>query len=700
MIELPFTYYQIGRFNVNCKELTVDNGKDSIKLPIKVFELLKLFISRKDHSVIASDAIETIWNGNEGVGKRGFPNTIWHLRKTFSDLGAENDEILKTVHKVGYILVVKPTALSEGPKTDNTSVDSKSFSLLKNNKLFASIVGLFLFSVSIYFISDYFINKKSRPELSLEITKHTNYQGIEMHPAVSNDGKYLAFRWVRESTKGHLYIKDLLNEELPLRLLTNTPNEEASPTWSPDDSSIAYIRYDAAGFCQIRVKHLVTNQDELIAEGCIFNANRLSLDWSPNGNLLLYSKKVNDSLALFSYNFKTKLSTQVSFPKNGIRDVASIWSIDSKSIVLIREGYQLAQLISINDLGEETVILDNQTSIIGLAWDHQNNEIYTSFLKNSEHVIYKYNVEQKNWQDVNEIPRPANITINQSTGELFFSRYSSHEFILQRTFDANLVLARVSSSSRDMFGSYSPVNGNIAFISNRSGNWDLWIKSKLDTINITKGMGLPLSPNWSPISEQFIVDLRLTNSERFQVYIGDSTTGSFEPLNLGELNPQNPRWSFDGSAILFISSQNDTTGVFSYDLSTAQVTQLTTQNEKVVVEGGDGYLYVSRDWKNGIWQVNPETKEEKLLIEDLISTDHGSFFWQNNAIYYVSRSATKDIIKKHEINGKTTTINTLPANSIKRYFGISAVDANSYLLTLNANKDADIYSVKVFNPNP
>ena len=699
MVELAFVYYQIGRFNVNCKELTVDNGKDSIKLPVKVFELLKLFILSSDHSVAANDAIETIWNGNQGVGKRGFPNTIWHLRKTFADLGAENDEVIKTVHKVGYVMVVKPLGLAAFPTSDLHQNEPKQLSFINKHKYFAAVASFCLICLSVYMISNHFINSGSNIVLSKEVSKQTNYQGIEMHPAVSHDGKYLVFRWVRESSKGHLYIKDLLNEELPLRMLTNTSNEEASPTWSPDDASIAYIRYDETGFCQIRVKHLVTNQDELIDQGCVFNPIRINLDWSPNGESLLYSKQVNDSLAIFSYNFKTKLSTQVSYPSSKVRDVVAVWANDSKSIALIRERYQFTQLIHINNQGEEQVLLDNQTSIIGLAWDHINNEIYTSFFKNAEHIIHKYNIAEETWQDVNKIPRPANLTISQTTGELFFSRYSSQEYIVQKTFETNKILSRVSSSSRDMLGSLSAVNGKVAFISNRSGSWDLWIKSELGTKNITKGMGLPLLPSWSPINNQFIVDLRLTGTDHYQLFIGDDTTGSLESIDLGGLEPQNPKWSFDGRSILFISSKNDTSGVFKYDLLTAQITQLTAKNEMAVVEGEDGYLYVSREWENGIWQVNPKTNEEKLIVEDLISTDHGSFYWQDKAIYYISRSTTEDVIKRKEITGKTTIIDTLPANSIKRYFGISSIDAESYLLTLNSVNDADIFSVQIFKPN-
>ena len=32
---------------------------------------------------------------------------MWQLRKAFTELGAENEEVFKTLHKVGYFLVIK-----------------------------------------------------------------------------------------------------------------------------------------------------------------------------------------------------------------------------------------------------------------------------------------------------------------------------------------------------------------------------------------------------------------------------------------------------------------------------------------------------------------------------------------------------------------------------------------------------------------
>ncbi|TRX56949.1 winged helix-turn-helix domain-containing protein [Thalassomonas sp. M1454] len=695
MIDLPYQYYQIGRFKIDCKALTVANNEVSIKLPVKVFELLKLFIISENQTVLIETAIEKIWDGNEGVGKRGFPNTIWHLRKTFTDLGAEPSEIFTTVRKVGYIMVETSQPINTVDENVRTAESKFNLNVMLKSLMFVCIFVMFFIGLYV------FINQPNQHQTNFidnpEPLKQTNYQGLETHPAVSHDGNYLAFRWVQDKKKGQLFIKDLVQDDVPLRLLSTSSFEEASPTWSPNDNSIAYIRYEEDGDCEIRVKHLVTNQDELIDSGCIYNANRIAINWAPDGDHIAYTKMVNDSVATFEYNLTTKNIKQLSFPKQNERDVAVVYSKNSKQIALIREDYQIAQLIVIDEKGAESIILDNQISIIGLEWDHDRNEIYTSYLKSAEHRIYKYNVESQQWLDVNKIAKPANISMNEATGQLFFTRYSTQEYIIRKSIEHNEVISTVSSSSRDMFGSYSPINEHIIFLSNRAGNWDVWVKTDSESINLTKGSGQYYMPSWSPINNQYIVAGLTPYSKNYQLYLGDFANKTLTHIPLSDLEPKNPRWSFDGKSVYFIATRDGRSGIFNIDIESRKVRQVTYSNEISVVEGGDGLLYASRNLEHGIWQIDPKTNKSIKIIDDLLPKDFGSYFWQDNAIFYISRNEIKDMVKKHTIDGTTEIIHLYPANTIKRYLSLSPVDIDSYIITLNNQNDADIYSVKVIS---
>ena len=69
-----------------------------------------------------------------------------------------------------------------------------------------------------------------------------SYPGVEGAPALSPDGKLVAFAWSGDAETGptDIYVKAVGSEAL--RRLTETPDSESSPAWSPDGHSIAFVR--------------------------------------------------------------------------------------------------------------------------------------------------------------------------------------------------------------------------------------------------------------------------------------------------------------------------------------------------------------------------------------------------------------------------------------------------------------------------
>lgn len=693
-VSLPAGIYIIGPYTVNCNELTVSNDRDTIKLPVKVFDLLKLFIQSENQSVQRSVAIDIIWEGNKGVGERGFTNAMWHLRKTFSDLGAEPEEVFKTLRKVGYILVLTPEPVITAPIVNAVEEQSQKNAFSVRTWLSLALLLVLILIVTFYWFTNYSSKKVARQQ---EFNSHreTNYQGMEDHPSISHDGNYLAFRWVQESSKGQLYIKDLANEGAPLRMLTQSNYEESSPAWSPDDASIGYIRKVSNSECEVRVRNLVSNLDIMLDTGCVYNPMRHSLSWSPDGEKLLYPKAYGSEVAIYSFNVNSKKVTQVSFPNKDERDVMAIWGQDSKSIALIREQYVKAKLVFISDEMVERDLLDYDISIVGLAWDHNNNEIYTNLLDDAHYAIHKFSLNTNEWQVVRKISTPSNLSYNEAKGRLFYSRYSAREHITQQKFSDGTKIRKVSSSSRDIYGTYSSDNDDIIFLSNRDNNWDIWLKSQKQSKNLTKGKGVALVPSASPNGQKYAVNIQLPNRKKFSLFLGDIDTGELTELDLGDIEPQHPAWSFDGNDIIFTAANNGISAAYQYNLMTSEVSLISPQSARKVVHGKDHMYYLSREEEAGIWQFNPQTKQYKKIISELAVNDYGAFFWQGDSLFYLTRTDSEDLVKKYVKDGSDIIVTRFPANSIKKYFGISAANDDSFLISLVSLNDADIYTLAV-----
>jgi Tol biopolymer transport system component len=76
----------------------------------------------------------------------------------------------------------------------------------------------------------------------------TNFDGVQSQPALSPDGRSVAFVSNRD---GHFNIYVGLISGGRLVQVTNDPNLKARPAWSPDGTTIAYARLNPSGIWDI-----------------------------------------------------------------------------------------------------------------------------------------------------------------------------------------------------------------------------------------------------------------------------------------------------------------------------------------------------------------------------------------------------------------------------------------------------------------
>jgi DNA-binding winged helix-turn-helix (wHTH) protein len=136
----------------------------------------------------------------------------------------------------------------------------------------------------------------------------------------------------------------------------------------------------------------------------------------------------------------------------------------------------------------------------------------------------------------------------------------------------------------------SPDGKRLAFMSNRSGPWQIWVSdidgSNPAQLSYTDSAG---TPRWSPDGRTIAFDA--PSEDGTSIYVVPSNgTGRARCLVEGKV----PSFSRDGRWIYFASDQNGNSQVWKIPVSGGPAKQVTTQGGFAALESNDGYLYYSK----------------------------------------------------------------------------------------------------------
>lgn len=121
----------------------------------------------------------------------------------------------------------------------------------------------------------------------------------------------------------------------------------------------------------------------------------------------------------------------------------------------------------------------------------------------------------------------------------------------------------------------SPDGKKVAFISNRSGENELWLADTAtgQLRQLTHGSGAQAGLNWSADSQQIVFTTSATASKLTGIALADAATGAFRVLT--ESGDGDPAISPDGARVVFTSVRDGDAELYLLDLATSSVQRLT-----------------------------------------------------------------------------------------------------------------------------
>src|SRR5262245_29902251 len=232
--------YEFDCFRLDCQEGVLLSEGRRLRLEPKDLEILLVLVENHGHTVGKEELLEKVWPGTF-VEEGNLARHISVLRQILSH--GQNGQYIETIPKRGYRFVapvreVDPSSAEDQPsEMPDARPTATSRPAAFSTVAIAAVVLLLMAGLAL-------LRRGKTSAPAEQYTQLTNYTDSATSPALSPDGRMLAF--IRgENTfygPGQVYVKFLPDGE-PFQL-TNDNLAKLGPVFSPDAARIAYTTVD------------------------------------------------------------------------------------------------------------------------------------------------------------------------------------------------------------------------------------------------------------------------------------------------------------------------------------------------------------------------------------------------------------------------------------------------------------------------
>jgi len=461
----------------------------------------------------------------------------------------------------------------------------------------------------------------------------TTEPGFEINPALSPDGKQVAFAWNGDKQDNFdIYLRQV-GSNGGLRLTTN-PAEDFSPAWSPDGSAIAFLRRLDGSRTELLLVPALSGTERKLTE-TIHAENTSSrspaLAWSPDRRWLAVSHHEDGDIGvgLFLISAQTGLKRRLTRPPaDSDRDSMPVFAPDGRALLFTRaSGTGLTRGIYILSLSENF-------EPVGEAQRLKADEQFVSspfWTLDGRHVLYLAG-PSAGYREQTELRKIAVSGAGKSERvtalEGIISEMSLGRHLVYTRLTRNLDIWRaelpppggqpgeprifIFSTRADHQPRYSPDGKKIAFGSTRSGAEEIWVADS-DGSNPAKltsfGGGVIGPTGWSPDSQRLVFHARPEGQS--DIFTIPANGGEPKRLTTDPSDDTGPSFSRDGRWIYFSSDRSGRFEIWKMPADGGDAVRITSTGGRMPFESYDGRTLYFRhpNPEKGIWKAPVEGGE-------------------------------------------------------------------------------------------
>jgi Tol biopolymer transport system component/serine/threonine protein kinase len=484
-------------------------------------------------------------------------------------------------------------------------------------------------------------DKPARIAEPLKVIPLTTLPGVERSPAFSPDGKQVAFAWTGEHDDNFDIYVQLIGVGEPLRL-TTSPRRDMSPTWSPDGRYIAFLRGtgEDKGFYMVPA---LGGAERKLTDAYGWEqraALNQAVAWSPAGSTLALVDKSaeDDPWSIYLLSIETGERRKFTTPPTpSDADTTVAFSPDGGTLAFVRSHNVLGGDVYFTpgDIylapvtgGDPVRLTFGERAIEGLAWTSDGKELVFSSEHGETGRPILLRVSAAGGAPARVVERSGDAVFDpaiSSQGNRLAFAQMSYDFNIYRVEVTDQPAGRRKASTPTMLISstrtesdprYSPDGQKVVFISNRSGNSNMWVVDAdgKNPAQLTDGLYVD-TPAWSP--DGHLIAFNSVVGGNSDIYTIGADAGVVRRLTTDPSAETTPSWSPDGNWLYFSSNRTGRAEVWKMAAAGGAAAQLTRGGGFNPVAAPDGrtVYYLHGEEEPWLWAVSAEGGAEAPAID-------------------------------------------------------------------------------------
>jgi Tol biopolymer transport system component len=477
----------------------------------------------------------------------------------------------------------------------------------------------------------------------------TTDPGMENWPTFSPDGSQVAFQGDVQGGGGAIFVKEI-GQDASLRLTFPETGIDHAVSWSPDGRWIAFLRAETSpsGPLRLMVVRPTAGPEREISTIDAPAGWGFRPAWTPDSRALIVPDREGATPGYVLHRISIDDGSRSRWISPGEEaagdgDLNPAISPDGARMAFTRDG----------DLHQVGIDGQSQVSgqprglaaaaelgrLWGLAWTPDSRDLVVAAGRWPWARLYRVSGSGDRIRPLTSLGVGAFAPAVSPTG----SRLAYLEWItasdiwrLRVDGDGQSIsepTRLVGSSRLDFNPAHSPDGERLAFLSNRTGSYGVWLASPLGEdagpLRLVGGAGEPLTPgppSWSPDQKAIVF------ASDGDLYVHQLPSGPSRALTTGPALDESPLWSPDGRWVFFSSRRGGSWQVLRMPAEGGEAVLLTQGGGRLRAVSPDGLrLYYVRDQK--LWAIPSEGGGPLEILEsapDAVAvTEQGLYYAAN-----------------------------------------------------------------------